>query len=94
MIGRPIGRIYAWFARTVFETLPRFFGWFTKNPVTAIKIGAGSLLLAFSSDDEQMRNNLQAWKTDYPGALKQWSVSTAIGVAMVIFAGVLLLFFI
>ena len=93
VIGSPIGRIYAWFARTVFETLPRSLGWFTRNPMSALKIGTDTLLLSFSGNKEA-RKSLEKEKAAYPGTIKEWSTSTVLAIALVIFVAYLMLFFI
>ena len=93
VIGSPIGRIYAWFARSVFETLPRVLTWFTRNPMSAIKLSTDTLLLTFS-DNKEAQKSLAKEKAAYPGTVAQWSISTFLGIALVIFVAYLILFFI
>ena len=94
LIGSPIGRIYAWFARAVFETLPRFLAWVTRNPLAAMKIGTDTLLLPLSGGSKEAKKSLEREKVAYPGTVAQWSVSTALGIALVIFLAYLILLFI
>jgi len=93
LIGVPFARIYAFISRTVLETLPEFLAWFSRNPYSAMKIGADSILLSLSGGDKEAQKNLQKEKAAYPGTLKEWSVSTAVTIALLIFAAYLMLFY-
>lgn len=92
-IGIPIGKIYGGFSRLVFKTLPSFLAWFTKNPIGALRIGTDTLMLFLSSDNKEAQKSLDKEKAAYPGTVAQWSLSTSLGIALVIFAAYLILFF-
>jgi multicomponent Na+:H+ antiporter subunit D len=93
LIGIPIGKIYGGLSRVVFETLPGFLTWFTKNPIGALKIGTDTLMLSISGGNKEAQNRLEKEKAAYPGTAKQWSISTTLAIALIIFAAYLILFF-
>lgn len=74
------------------ERLPNLVIWFSKNPLGAIKIGADTVVVSMLGGKEA-KKRLEQEKAAYPGVLKQWSSSTAVGVALLLFAAYMMLFF-
>lgn len=94
LIGAPIGRIYAGISRAILVTLTGFLTWFSKNPIGALKIGTDTLLLSLSDGNKEAKKRLAKDKAAFPGMLKEWPLSTAVSVALILLAVYLLLFFV
>lgn len=93
MLAVPVAWTYNKLVSVFLEKIPNLAIWFSKNPLEAIKIGADSIAVSMLGGKEAQKR-LQREKAAYPGTLKQWPVSTAVSIALIIFVVYLLLFFI
>lgn len=68
-INKPGSTIMQVLNNIVFNKIPTFLGWLTKNPILAIKIVKDSFLLVFSIPEkrEEIKVRLKAAKKAYPG---------------------------
>ncbi|GAB6153839.1 Na(+)/H(+) antiporter subunit D [Desulfosporosinus burensis] len=88
----PVAWTYNKLGYVFLERIPNLATWFSKNPLGAMKIGIDNLVISMVGGEKALKR-LEKQKATYPGPLKQWSVSTAVSVALVIFAIYLILFF-
>lgn len=92
VIAIPVSWTYNKLGYIFLEKIPNFVIWFSKNPLGAIKIGAESAVVSMVGGKEA-KKRLEKEKAAYPGVLKQCSISTAVAVALVLFAAYMMLFF-
>ncbi|MBC2721960.1 Na(+)/H(+) antiporter subunit D [Desulfosporosinus sp.] len=88
----PVAWTYNKLGYVLLEKIPNVAIWFSKNPLGAMKIGASNVVVSMAGDKEA-KKALQKVKSAYPGTLKEWSISTAVSIALVIFVVCMILFF-
>ncbi len=91
-ISVPVVWTYNKLGYVFLEKVPYLATWFSKNPLRAMKIGVNNLVVYIVGGEKALKR-LEKEKAKYPGPLKQWSISTAVSIALVIFAVYLILFF-
>jgi len=91
-ISIPVAWTYNKLGYVFLEKIPNLATWFSKNPLRAMRIGIDKLVVSMVGGKKALKR-LEKQKESYPGPLKQWSISTAVSVALVIFAIYLILFF-
>ncbi|HBV85149.1 MAG TPA: Na(+)/H(+) antiporter subunit D [Desulfosporosinus sp.] len=88
----PVAWTYNKLGYVLLEKIPNVAIWISKNPLGAMKIGASNVVVSMAGDKEA-KKALQKAKAAYPGTLKEWSISTAVSIALVIFVVYMILFF-
>lgn len=80
-VNNPMARFGAWINRVAFDAIPGSLSWFSKNPLSAVKIGADTLLLRFSKKDRRtgIERRLKAEKQAFPGDIvKNWPIGQSV----------------
>jgi len=80
-VNNPMARFGAWINKVVFDAIPSSLSWFSKNPLSAVKIGTDALLLRFSGDDRKagIARRLKAEKAAFPGDIvKNWPIGQSV----------------
>ena len=69
IINRPGAQVMQLINSVVFNKIPTFLGWLTKNPLLALKIVRDSILLVFAIPEkrDEIKSRLKAEKEIYPG---------------------------
>jgi len=80
-VNNPMARFGAWINKVVFDAIPSSLSWFSKNPISAVKIGADTLLLKLSNEDGKagIERRLKAEKAAFPGDIvKHWPIGQSV----------------
>ncbi len=87
LAGRPLAAASDAASQFMVERLPAFLVWFGKNPLAALRIAYGTVLLA-ASGGKYARRHLEREKEAFPADnIRMWSISSAVSmVALFIFA--------
>jgi multicomponent Na+:H+ antiporter subunit D len=81
VVNNPMARLGVWINRVAFDAIPSSLSWFSKNPLSAIKIGADTLLLRFSREEQKagIGQRLNAEKAAFPGDIvKNWPIGQSV----------------
>ena len=70
-INNPMVKFSSWINKFIFDILPSYIIWISKNPVAVIKIASDNVLLRFSGQKKtaQIKHRIQKEKEIYPGEI-------------------------
>lgn len=80
-ISNPMARLSARVSKTVFETIPSFLGWASKNPLAVMKIASDSVLLRFAVPEkrDELKQRIEREKAIFPGdIIRHWPIGSAV----------------
>ncbi len=92
ILSIPIGLVHNKLGIIFLESIPSALYWFSKNPLSAIRIATDTVYVAFSGNEE-IKTRLQQEKAVYPNNTRELSLSQGVLFILAIFVFLLILFF-
>lgn len=88
----PVGWVHNGLGTLFLDRLPNALGWFSKNPLGALKLASATVTVSLFGGEEE-RRLLEKEKAAYPGNIPQFSLSSAVSIILVLFGVFLLIFY-
>lgn len=96
-ISNPMARLSAGVSKIVFETIPSFLGWASKNPLAVIKIASDSVFLRFAPLEKkyEIKQRIEKEKEIFPGdIIKHWPIGFSVLWAILFLLSYLFIYFV